>query len=66
MWQMKCIVHCVLVEDEPRSKFVYFLNFNSVVLFFILLKLINFFFLKLDVDVPFLILFYLSRQHLVY
>ena len=27
-------VHSVLVEDEPKSKFMYFLNFNSVVFFF--------------------------------
>ena len=27
-------VHSVLIEDEPRSKFMYFLNFNSVVFFF--------------------------------
>ena len=26
-------VHSALVEDEPRSKFMYFLNFNSVVFF---------------------------------
>ena len=27
-------VHCVLVEDELRYKFMYFLNFNSAVVFF--------------------------------
>ena len=26
-------VHSVLVEDEPRSKFMYFLNFNYVFFF---------------------------------
>ena len=28
-------VHSVLVEDEPRSKFMYFLNFNYVVFFLV-------------------------------
>ena len=59
-------VHSVLIEDEPRSKFMYFLNFNYVVFFFFFgLKLINYLKKKLDADVVFLILFYSSRQYLL-
>ena len=34
-------VHSLLVEDEPKSKFMYFLNFNYV--FFFWFKIDNFF-----------------------